>query len=150
MFGFFSCFFQYCTREFIPLRSFLYQRCSNRVYVWPCMGGVSLIGSFAFHSQQFFTQRKLLFCHPKCNFYKILGLITALQKCCKTYSSISSAQTLYFSKACWIEREKKPKSYDYSRKSGILSESLSQPKLGHPPICLVPNLEVKPPGHNPL
>lgn len=67
----------------------------------------------------------------------MLGLIPALQKCCKIYCRVSSGQTLYFSKACWIEREKyqifwlQQKTRNFIWVS--LGQSLSQPELGTPP-----------------
>lgn len=88
------------------LEVFLPKRCSNWVYV--VVGGISLIGSFGFHSQQFFQWGKLLLYHKNpffLNFFLDLGLLYVLQQCCKIYPRVSSGQT-YFSKACWIEREK--------------------------------------------
>lgn len=50
----------------------------------------------------------MLFYHPEMQFKKkkMLLLISALQKCCETYSRVSSEQALLvFSKASWVERE---------------------------------------------
>jgi len=82
------------------------------------LGGISLIGSFGFHSQQFLTWCKLLFYHQKCNFYKMLGLISTVRS-----TPGYLVDKLFISQRLAGQKGKNTKSSDYSRKPGIVSES---------------------------
>lgn len=78
------------------------------------------------------------FLPSKRDFCKMLGLIPALQKCFTICSRVE--QTVYLSKACWIEKGKyhvfglQQKTRNFIRSSP--RQSLSQPELRTPSYSL--------------